>query len=118
MNGVVFKTKTRIYVLKYGLNSLIELQEISSDIDGVLNKLSQEIDLDFIRLMFYFGLKGSCKDITLEQVGIIVDEVIESGASITDICDMIQKGICLSLGLDIDDTTEEVEELVDQSKKA
>lgn len=118
MNGVMFKTKSRVYTLKYGLNSLIEVQEISTGIDGVLRKLSQEVDLDFIRLMFYFGLKGSCKEITLQEVGSIVDEVIEGGASIVDVCDMIQRAICIALGLDTDDAEQEVEEQTNQPKKA
>ena len=110
MSTVAIRTKNKIYRLKYGLNSLIEIEQISKSLDEVLDKLDKGFDLETIRLLFYFGNRFENNTLTFKEAGDIIDEILEEIA-IDELCGRIQEAIFLSLGI------REQEEVVD-SKKA
>lgn len=62
--------------LKFGMNALIQLEkELGKPITSMADE--NEFKLEDLRTMIYVGLKWEDKNLTMEQVGDIMDEAIE-----------------------------------------
>lgn len=68
--------------LKFNLNALIIAEEISGKKLSELNAEEGGFDLSFLRAMLYAGLKWEDRELTLEEVGDLID--MENMSDVTD----------------------------------
>lgn len=59
--------------LKFNLNALILAEEITGKKLAELGEKKENFDLAFLRAMLYAGLKHEDKELTLEEVGDLID---------------------------------------------
>lgn len=73
INGITIQAdKTRM--LRFNINAMIEYKKMrGEDIIKAFSRLEKEFDFEFIRFMFYLGLKHEDKDLTEEKTGEILD---------------------------------------------
>ena len=77
MKGItIIADKTR--VLRFSINSMIEYKQTKGeDIMKAIARLDDGFDLEFLRYMFYLGLKWEDKELTEEQTGEVLDVLFE-----------------------------------------
>lgn len=73
MKKVVTITLDKERTLKYNLNALICAEEITGKKLASLGEDANGFDLSFLRGMLFAGLKHEDKELTLEQVGDMID---------------------------------------------
>lgn len=73
MKKVVTVNLDRERHLKFNLNALILAEEITGKKLAELEKDKGAFDLAFLRAMLYAGLKHEDKELTLEEVGDLID---------------------------------------------
>lgn len=59
--------------LKFGMNALIELEQL---LGKPLTAISEEMSMSDLRAMFFVALKHEDKELTLEGTGDILDDII------------------------------------------
>ena len=83
-NGEVsFRALSKDWVLRYGINGLCRLEdetgksaiEVASSLNTEDGEGGAAIKISDIRLVFFCGLVGQHADVTLEQVGDIIDDI-------------------------------------------
>lgn len=78
MKGTTIQAdKTRM--LRFSINTMIEYKKAKGeDITKALNKMGDNtIDFEFLRYMFYLGLKHEDKKLSEEKTGEILDVILE-----------------------------------------
>lgn len=73
MKKIVVITLDKERHLKFNLNALILAEEITGKKLSQLGENKEGFDLAFLRGMLYAGLKWEDKELTLEEVGDLID---------------------------------------------
>lgn len=77
MRGITIQAdKTRM--LRFSINAMIEYKQArGEEIMSALARMNDGVDFEFIRYMFYLGLKHEDKELTEEKTGEILDILFE-----------------------------------------
>lgn len=96
--GFVKVKLDKLRKLKYGFNAFVEMEEALGKPVTDLGKDS--VSFKDIRVMLWAGLLHDDPDISLEEVGDLVDDA----DSLSDVAEKITEGIALALGTEEEDT--------------
>lgn len=78
MRTYTFEANDNSYTLKYGYNAVCELEEASGKpIQALFSE--EAVGLSTIRLLIWAGLKWKNNGITKQQVGFILEDLIDNG---------------------------------------
>jgi len=77
---MLIKIQDKEYTLKYDINALALLEDITGK--SISNVLQENMGISTLRNLFYVGLKRNHKDITVEQVGDIMQDYIDEHKSV------------------------------------
>jgi len=77
---MIIKIQDKEYTLKYDINALALLEDITGS--SISNALQENMGIAMLRNLFYVGLKRNHKDITVEQVGDIMQDYIDEHKSV------------------------------------
>ena len=77
---MLIKIQDKEYTLKYDINALALLEDITGS--SISNALQENMGIAMLRNLFYVGLKRNHKDITVEQVGDIMQDYIDEHKSV------------------------------------
>ena len=65
-------------MLRFSINAMIEYKHArGEEITSALARMNDGVDFEFIRYMFYLGLKHEDKELTEEKTGEILDILFE-----------------------------------------
>ncbi|GAB6153737.1 hypothetical protein JCM17380_24870 [Desulfosporosinus burensis] len=73
MKKIVAIELDKVRHLKFNLNALITAEQITGKKLSELSQSGEGFDLAFLRAMLYAGLKWEDKELTLEDVGDLID---------------------------------------------
>lgn len=77
MKGITIQAD-RTRMLRFNINSMIEYKQAKGeDIMKAFSRMEKEIDFEFLRYLFYLGLKHEDKGLTEEATGEIMDIILE-----------------------------------------
>lgn len=102
----MLEIKGKEYELRFSINMLVEMAEQGFD---VLNIGTMNINIKTIRDLFYYGLKGADKKITLAKAGQLMDDFIEDGHNFDELIEEVMKALAKSLGTKKEEEKEEVD---------
>jgi len=70
--------KTRY--LRYGTNALVAVEEkLNCPLSDIGSKLSGNVGIKDLRILFWAGLMGDDKELTLDGAGDLIDEAVDKG---------------------------------------
>lgn len=112
MFGTVLRATNKTYRVRFGLNSLIEVEQTLSSIDEVLNSLSSKSDINTIKLLLYYGLN---MEYSFKEIEDILEDILKV-ETIDIIILRLKTAISSSLGVEegawlSSSITEQTEEL-------
>lgn len=91
---VSFELDNEVYQLRFGVNEMCDMEDL---LNKPVSALGQNAGMKELRVMFYCGLRGTRKDITLEDTGVLMSEVI-ADKGIDFLQDVLAKAMELALG--------------------
>lgn len=93
----VLKIEDREYVIKYSINSLIEMESyLGKPFTSVFSE--DGISLLALRTLAYFGMKQMDHDLTHEKAGIIISQALESGMTFSEVVEAFVNEMNRALG--------------------
>lgn len=115
MKKTIIEINNKEYELKYTINSLIEMQEVTG-ID-VLNIAEITWDLKTIRILLKYAMKHENKKITDAQAGDLMGEYFEAGNTFDTLVLTLIRVLAYSLGGSDEENEESDKEIKDEEGK-
>lgn len=96
----VFKVNKKDMMVNYTINSLVAMEVGMGRPFTQLFNEEEGISLADLRSIIYYGLTTHQKDITLDEAGDLITDMIEEGKSLTEITELFMKELTKALGLE------------------
>jgi|PlaIllAssembly_1097288.scaffolds.fasta_scaffold380188_2 hypothetical protein len=84
---MLLKIQDKEYLLRYDINALILLEEITGQ--SITNALKEDMGIKMLRNLLYVGLKRNHKEITLESVGDLIEEYLDADGDMEKLSELI-----------------------------
>lgn len=98
MRGIAIQAD-RTRMLRFSINSMIEYKQTKGeDIMKAFAKMEKELDFEFLRYLFYLGLKHEDKELTEEATGEIMDILFEE-YGIEHVANLLSEAITKAFGI-------------------
>lgn len=95
---MLIRVKDKEYELRFTINVLCLMADEGYDVLN-MDKMLENVNIATIRTLFYYGLKGADKKITINRAGEIIEEMIETGEyTLFDIIELVMNALAKSLG--------------------
>lgn len=96
MDSINILFQGRTFKVKFGLNSIIVMQQLlNMNVEEILDSLIEGLDLELIRIAYFIGLNNQ---LTLDETGDLIDNMLEE-YSIIEVCEILESSLCKALGL-------------------
>lgn len=86
---MVLKIQDKEYLLKYDVNALVLLEELTGKSLGVV--LNEELGFGILRQLLFVGLVKAHKEIDLEETGELMQEFLNQGQDIQELSKILMK---------------------------
>ena len=98
MRGITIQAdKTRM--LRFSINAMIEYKQArGEEIMTALARMNDGIDFEFLRYMYFLGLKHEDKELTEEKTGEIMDVLLEE-KGIEYVAEILSEAITKAFGI-------------------
>jgi len=106
----IIKINNKDYIIKYSINQLIAMEKATGKPFTALFGEGDDISLEALRTLIYYGLKDGMKELTHEQTGDIIADAIEGGISFLELAKEFTVEMGKSLGFKKEDMSFEGEE--------
>lgn len=98
MRGITIQAD-RTRMLRFSINAMIEYKQVKGeDIMKAFGRMENELDFEFLRYMFYLGLKHEDRELTEEKVGDILDILLEENG-IEYVAELLSEAITKAFGI-------------------
>lgn len=98
MKGITIQAD-KIRMLRFSINNMIEYKRAKGeDIMKAFARLENDFDFEFLRYMYYLGLKHEDKELTEEKTGEILDIILED-KDFEYVVEVLSEGITKAFGI-------------------